>query len=272
VPSVTHHQEAYVRKVIDTVHDLDNVLYEISNEGEDSSREWQYHLIHYIHQYEASKPKQHPVGMTAVGSGDAESNRALVASPAEWISPHTDAWGGVHNVPEADGTKVSVLDSDHWFVVELYRNPSLGSEWVWKAFCRGHNPILMEHLPPQSMLLSECPLSVEDPGYVASRRAMGQTRRMAERINLAEMIPRSDLASSGCCLANPGKQYLMYAKGGVDFTVVVKAGLYEYEWHNLLVGQIAATGRIECRGGAQQFEPPFEADAALLLQRVITTQ
>ena len=41
-------QEAYVRKVIDTVNDLDNVLYEICNEAGAYSTEWQYHLIRYL--------------------------------------------------------------------------------------------------------------------------------------------------------------------------------------------------------------------------------
>ena len=83
VPAIVDVQEAYVRKVVDTVNDLDNVLYEISNEGADSSRAWQYHLIRFIHDYEARKPKQHPVGMTAIGPGNAQSNQALTASPAE---------------------------------------------------------------------------------------------------------------------------------------------------------------------------------------------
>ena len=109
----------------------------------------------------------------------------------------------------------SLLDSDHWFVVELYNNPSLGREWVWKAFCRGHHPILMEHLPPQSMVLSDCPISLDDPGYIASRQAMGQVRRMAERMDLAAMTPRGDLASSGYCLASPGTEYLIFQPDAV---------------------------------------------------------
>ena len=63
-PAVTAYQEAYVRKVIDTVNDLDNVLYEISNESPDNSLAWQYHMIDYVKAYEATKAKQHPVGMT----------------------------------------------------------------------------------------------------------------------------------------------------------------------------------------------------------------
>lgn len=63
-PTVTRVQEAYVRHVIDTVGDLDNVLYEISDESGAYSTEWQYHLIRFIKQCEATRPKQHPVGMT----------------------------------------------------------------------------------------------------------------------------------------------------------------------------------------------------------------
>lgn len=64
IPAVTALQEAYVRKVIDTVNDLDNVLYEISNETGPYSTEWQYHIIRTVKRYEARKPKQHPVGMS----------------------------------------------------------------------------------------------------------------------------------------------------------------------------------------------------------------
>ncbi len=46
VPAVTARQEAHVRKVIDTVNDLDNVLYEISNESTGpENTQWQYHMI-----------------------------------------------------------------------------------------------------------------------------------------------------------------------------------------------------------------------------------
>jgi hypothetical protein len=265
-PAITRLQETYVRQVIDTVNDLDNVLYEISNEGEDSSREWQYHLIRFIHQYEAGKPQQHPVGMTAIGSGDAASNRVLSVSPADWISPHTDAWGGVGNVPAADGAKVSLLDSDHWFVIQLYRDPALGSEWVWKAFCRGHNPILMEHLPPRSFLQSDCPLSLDDPGYIASRRAMGQTRRLAERVNLAAMTPRGDLASSGYCLANPGKEYCVYVSGSgeVAIDLSMATGPLAVEWIHPVDGTKASQDPVN--GGAKRsLRSPFDGGAVLHL-------
>ena len=59
-PEVTALQEGYVRKVIDTVNDLDNVLYEIGNESHAESVLWQYHMIDFIKTYQGQKSKQHP--------------------------------------------------------------------------------------------------------------------------------------------------------------------------------------------------------------------
>jgi hypothetical protein len=42
-------ETTYIRKVVDTVNDLDNVLYEVSNEaGSPYSDSWQARIINYI--------------------------------------------------------------------------------------------------------------------------------------------------------------------------------------------------------------------------------
>ena len=90
---------------MDTVNDLDNVLYEVSNEsGQPYSDYWQVRVINFVKQYEATKPKQHPVGMTFQWRGG--SDLTLYNSPADWIS------AGSH-VPPSDGTKVIINDTDH---------------------------------------------------------------------------------------------------------------------------------------------------------------
>ena len=78
-------EENYVRKVIDTVNDLPNVLYEIANEAGSYSTAWQQHFITFIKNYEAGKPVQHPVGFTFQYSGG--SDATLYASGADWVSP-----------------------------------------------------------------------------------------------------------------------------------------------------------------------------------------
>jgi hypothetical protein len=266
--SVTQLQEAYVRKVVDTVNDLDNVLYEISNEGDPSSTEWQSHLIRFIHAYQRTKPKQHPVGMTALYMDDAaENNRLLQASPADWISLLINA-RDVRNISASGGAKVSIVDSDHWFVVELYDNPAFGRDWVWKSFCRGHNPILMEHLPPRSFVQTDHPLTPNDSGYIAARTAMGQTRRFAERINLGSMVPRNSLASTDYCLADPGSEYLVYqSKPGEHVSVELPAGQYRFEWFDTNKGIEVSNGDVKALGGSREFKPPFDGEFILHLKR-----
>src|SRR5262249_47314283 len=72
-PAVLAAEEAYVRKVIDTVNDLPNVLYEIANEAGPDSISWQQHFISFVKSYEAGKSQQHPVGFTAPTGSDADA-------------------------------------------------------------------------------------------------------------------------------------------------------------------------------------------------------
>src|SRR4030095_9489821 len=88
IPAITSLQEAYVRKVVDTVNDLDNVLYEIANESNYDSPPWQHHMVDVIHKYEAGR-KQHPVGMSCVGdnAGGPGALSTFLESHADWIAP-----------------------------------------------------------------------------------------------------------------------------------------------------------------------------------------
>ena len=270
VPAVTGVQEAYVRKVIDTVNDLDNVLYEVSNESHVSSVKWQYHLIRLIHRYEADKLKRHPVGMTALWSDgpDVEKdNPALFASEAEWISPMAMGPAGVRRLPPADGRKVSLIDSDHWFVFDILKDPQFGRDWVWISFCNGHNPILMEQLPADSG--GDVPVTTDQPGYVASRRAMGFTRRLAEQMPLARMTPQPKLSSTGYCLAAPGEEYLVYQpKDSKPLSLDLKAGSYHVEWIDPQKGNPVGEARVDSAGGAGEFKAPFEGAAVVRVKRV----
>jgi hypothetical protein len=251
--AVTAVQEAYVRKVIDTVNDLDNVLYEISNENHPPSTEWQYHMIDLIHAYEKQKPKQHPVGMTFQYKGG--SNRTLFESPADWISPNPEG-GYRDDPPAADGRKVILTDTDHLWGI------GGNQAWVWKSFLRGLNPLFMD--PYDGVVLG----SRFDPKWDPIRKSLGYTLRLAVRVNLAAMTPQNKLASSGYCLAHaaPGGAYLVYLPEGGDVTVDLSAtpGKLRVEWLNPRDGTTERAATVE--GGARRgFTAPFRGDAVLLL-------
>jgi hypothetical protein len=271
--AVAEVQRAYVRKVIDTVNDLDHVLFEISNESPDTSRDWQYEMIRFIHREEATKPKQHPVGMTAAYWPPDETRRNVDASPAEWVSYQFEARPqaaqklfDVNDPFLADGRKVSIQDSDHWWVVQIYGNSTFGRDWVWKSFCRGHNPILMEHLPPRSFVADDHPLTPDDPGYIASRTAMRHTRRYTERMNLAAMTPSTKVASKRYCLATPAKEYLVYLPEGGTVTVdlSVAKGEMTVEWFNPASDKVIMAGYVT-GGSRREFAAPFAGAAVLYL-------
>jgi hypothetical protein len=261
-PAVTALEEAYVRKVIDVVNDLDNVLYEISNENHPGSTKWQYHIIRFIKEYEKKQPKQHPVGMTFQYKGG--SNQTLLDSPADWISPNPQAAKPFEyraNPPPADGKKVILSDTDHLW--------GIGGNvpWVWKSFTRGLNPLFMD--PYDGVVLGP----KADDKWEPIRRNLGHTRRYAERMNLAAMTPRGDLASSQYCLANPAKEkaeYLVYLPEGGKVTVDLSAaaGELSVEWFDPKTGKATPGDKAIAGGGKREFTAPFAGDAVLYLTGV----
>jgi hypothetical protein len=203
-----------------------------------------------IHDYERTLPKQHAVGITGHG---AEKLASMVASPAEWISPgRNDGFGD--DPPAWNGKQVSLLDTDHIWGV------GGNTAWVWKAFLRGHNPIFMD--PYDGAVLGK----PSDPQWEALRTNLGYTRQFAERMNLAAMTPQEELSSTRYCLANPGKEYLVYLPDGGPVTVDVSAdkGELAVEWFNPASGKSVVGGAI--RGGERRkLEAPFAGAAVLYL-------
>lgn len=89
-------------------------------------------------------------------------------------------------------------------------------------------------------------------------------------MNLVAMTPRSDLASTGYCLANPipsSAEYLVYAPAGGKVTVDLSATKKELvaEWLNPNTG-IVTSGIKTTGGGNRSFLPPFSGEAVLYIK------
>lgn len=304
-PHIQALQEAYIRKIVDSVHDLPNVLYEVANEspgggsvdqafaealglGEPpewgDSTEWQYWVIDVLKGHEQQMGyDRHPVGMTMQFpvSEQTRVNDPLFNSPADWISPGYDdeifAHGGnpmepgsspsrwYVEPPSNDGRKVVITDTDHYA-------PGQGDAlWAWKSFLRGHHPILMDFgiiegvKPPESSPAYE--------SFEAARDAMGATRHYAQKINLIAMEPRGHLSSTGYALANPGEEYLILqpSEPAEAFTVELAAGSYVVEWYSVNSQETAGAGEVTVeRPKSVSFSAPFQAagPAVLYLRKV----
>jgi len=250
-PAVTAIQAAYIRKVVDTVNDLDNVLYEVINEG--GEKEWDWWVAKTIRDYERTKPKQHPIGITGHG---AERVDSMLASPADWISPgRRDGYG---DDPPAwnDKQKVSLLDTDH--IWGLGGNPV----WAWKAFVRGHNPIFMD--PYDNAILAKGAAKDWEP----LRQSLGVTRRLAERVNLAAMTPQDELASTKYCLAQPGAAYIVYLPDGGEVTLDLSATKerFDTEWIQPIDGK-TTPGEPVTGGDKRTLKSPLTGPTVLYLRK-----
>ena len=253
---VLRFQEAYVGKVIDTLNDLDNVLYEVSNESHGGSTQWQYHIINFVKKYEKIKPKQHPVGMTFQWGRNKGTNRNLFESPADWICPSGGEF--LDNPPANKGSKIGIVDTDH--IKPWESEPS----WVWKNFFRGNHFILMDHYRDFRI---ESPKKV-DPKHDPARWAMGHAVKLAGQVNLAAMRPMGGLASTKYCLADPSREYLVYQpeNGTESLSVEIEAGTYAVRWIDPLKFKVRKAKTIAAPGGSQRFTQPLKGPAILHLR------
>ena len=272
VPEITKIQEAYVRMVIDAVGELDNVLFEIGNECHGGSTPWQYHMIEVIRRHERRRPKQHPVWMTFQWDGlaDPGTNENLFESTADAISPGSAAGNNERayelDPPAATGTKVVIADTDHVNPGNMDR-----ADWVWKCFARGLHPIFMDNPPiPGNPLHPVHNDFLPDGPSAKTRAAMGAVLAVARKVDLAGLVPDPKLSSTGYCLANAGKEYLVYLPHGSEATVVdlsAAPGPFVVEWFHPETGA-ATVGGTTAGGVVGRWRAPFDGSAVLHLKAI----
>lgn len=251
-------QKAYVDKVIDTVKDLDNVIFEVANELHATA--WQLDMIDHIHSVEANNDKQHlvyfsPGGRVEDGSWTRHDKSELALSDAECFGIAGHMGDYESDPPVDDNGKPVFWDNDHVW----------GTEWehhrrAWMAFTRGYHFILYDAPFEQP--------ADESEAFERMRRNIGATVTYAERFtDLAAMDPHGELSSTGFCLAAPDSEYLVYQPTVGSFTVELPAGDYQYEWFDPRTYQTDATGTVTAAGGDHSFDPPvgFAEDAVLYL-------
>jgi hypothetical protein len=275
--AITKFQDAYVEKVIDTLNDLPNVLWIVSEEAPSDSIWWNDHQISHIRAYESGKAHQHPIGYAAaIGSSDAllyDSNADWVA-PAARISP-TSSCGNGRPV-----CKVNVNDSDHSYFGMWNDTPQQNRNFAWENFTNDSQVLFMDpyliYYPREKRNQCVSPTngicSEADSRWENFRRNLGYILSYSRRLNLLSVAPRGSLCSTGYCLAQTpsvGAEYLIYAPSGgmftVDLSAMPRTRSLAVEWFNPSNGTTVKGHSISAGSPAQVFTPPFGGDAVLYL-------
>jgi hypothetical protein len=250
--AVAQIQKDYVKKVIDTVRDLDNVFFEVANEA--TAIQWQYDMINFIRSYDESRHLVYMSagGMNTQGNWEGMNNSDVANSPSDMFAV-SDASGIPYDSPIDTTGKPAVIDTDH-------TNPGKnGRDLPWRALTRGYHFNLYDHPweAPQT----------ESADWDLVRSNIGQANRYAENaLNLAGMNPSTSICSTAFCLVSPGVEYLIYAPDGGPFTVNLQTGNYSYEWFNPSTALVHGSGTVFADGGSQSFTPEFGGDAVLYLR------
>jgi Chitobiase/beta-hexosaminidase C-terminal domain/Family of unknown function (DUF6298) len=248
IPSITALQEAYVRKVVDTLNDLENVLYEISGAAPPASKEWQYYMINYLNNYQAAKPKQHPVGMSYLYRGNTED---LLASPADWILLQ----GTDTEPPMATGAKVIFWDIDPNLL-----GAKTSHQLVWKSFMRGLNPIYLESDLQRSAVADNV------------RDSMGYASDYSHLVVLSSMSPDKELCSTTYCFVNPGSEYLIYLTSDRSVKVDLSSGAGDFlaTWFSPTTGE-TIPGQAVKGASRVALTSPLSGDTVLYIHKAPAT-
>ena len=296
-PRVQALQEAYIRKVVDTVHDLPNVLYEVANESSGGGSVDQ----EFAEALGLGDPPDWGDSTAVAVLGD-RRRQAVRAADGVRHAPDRDDDAVPGRGPDARSTtrcstarrtgsrpatttRSSPTAGTRWRRVvrrpagSTTRPPSDGSEGRHHRHRplrpgQGRRAVGLEVVPARP---PPDPHGLRDhrrratrstrrsgvPSYEAfepARYAMGDTLRYAERMKLVEMEPRGDLSSTGYVLANPGEEYLVLqpSEAADPFTVTLATGTYSVEWFSINSRETEEAGKVTVESdGSTSFTAPF---------------
>lgn len=179
----------------------------------------------------------------------------LMASSADWIAPPVHA-NQYLKLAANDGAKISVVDTDH---VDPLRSDFTRP---WRCFMQGYHFLLMDNYRDVRYGAPSQP----DPFFEAERRAMGVIRQLADRVDLAHLQPRAELASTGYCMADPGKQYVVFRadESSDPVEVELSSGEYQAEWILPVTGDSRGQRSVTATGEKVRLESPTAGAVALL--------
>jgi hypothetical protein len=276
--AITGIQDALADKAVDTLNDLPNVLWIVSEEASSSTEWWQGHMIGHVRTYETGKPHQHPIGLAMI-TGDPDST--IYDSNADWVAPQARISPTTSCGTGTPKCKVNVNDSDHSYFGMWNDTAQQNRQYAWQNFTGGNNVAFMDpyvvYYPRQNR--NDCPsptngiCSGPDPRWDNFRDNLGYIVSYSRKLDLNKVLPNTTLCSTGNCLAQTpavGSEFLVYAPNGGMFTVDLSAAAgrtMNVEWFDPATGKVVSTTTVPGGNAAQSFTTPaaITSDAVLYL-------
>jgi len=272
-PQLTAIQEAMTRKIVSELRGVPNLYYEICNEPYFGgvTLEWQARIAQVIAETEADLPHKHLIAQNiANGSAEVTDPNPLVsilnfhyANPPDAVKVN---WG--LNRPIAfdetgfKGSEDLPYRTDAW---EFMLAGGAVYDNLDYSFTAAHPEGTAE-------------ISAPGGGGPRLRSQLATLKRFLESFDFLRMAPHDEVITGGVpegavarCLAEPGKQYAVYVKGGTqaELALDVPTGNYHVEWLNPKNGENEGAQVVEHPGGPLKLpSPEYVEDIALSLRRL----
>jgi hypothetical protein len=273
---VTAVQDAMADKMVDTLNDLPNVLWIVSEEASANTYWWQNHIIAHVRAYEAKKPKQHPIGLGAVGQ-----DSQLYNTDADWVAPFAEISPSMTCGTGTPKCKVNLNDSDHSYFGMWNNTVQQNRNYAWENFVRGNQVAFMDpylvYYPRENRNNCSSPkngiCSAVDTRYDNFRDNLGYILAYSRKLNLKAAEPSTTLCYPHTCLGQTpavGTELLVYASEGGTITVDLSKSTgrtMSFEWFNPVTGKVVMNGTVPGGNVKQTFTPPagLTADSVLYI-------
>jgi hypothetical protein len=265
--------DAFVRKFAAELKDCDNVYFEVCNEPYFAgvTHEWQEHIIETLVDAEAKLPHRHLIAQN-IANGSAKidrPNKHVSIFNFHYATPPTTV--GVNyalNRPIGDdetgfkGTGDLHYRSEAWDFL-------LAGGAIYSNLDYSFTP---KH-PDGSFKVTTSP----GGGGATLRKQLQILKRFIEGFDFVKMSPHNEVIQAGIpdkatgrCLAEPGRAYAIYLKGGsqAKLKLALPEGKYTAEWLDTRSGEVARTLQSGVVDGTWVVESPeYREDVALRVMR-----
>jgi hypothetical protein len=236
--SFEYHKQV-IRKVVDNLGDLPNIVYEISNEN-NTNANWERQLADYLTSYEASTGRSRHLVMPR----DLPNHDNAGGKTVDPVRSHTEL------VSNFSKNKVLIADNDGGGS----STPLSRRNKAWAALTAGAH---MSYFHSGMFKLDVLVSSDASDGM----RYIGLTTKFMSDFNvdLRGMIPSDSLVSSGWALAKSGERFIVYLRSGGSTTVSNLPSSYTAHWFD------PRTGASQTASGGPTFTTPDSKDWVLYI-------
>lgn len=236
---VFNYHKALVRKLIDTIGDLPNIVWEVCNEQFSGDPNFQPALADEISSYERSKGLIPHLVMPRDLPNHEMLEHCLVDV------------GQIHASMVSNFSRNQPLFHDNDCRTEAF-TPDYRRQKAWACLTAGgHINFFHFDMWQQAVL--------DSTDVADGMRFLGYTRKFVSDlgVNLVGMVPSDGLVSNGWCLARGGDEYVVYLRSGGSTTVSALPASFTARWFN------PRTGTSQTAVGGPQFTVPDTNDWVL---------